>query len=164
MFEGAKVSSKKTSYPEPSVQSSLTKPDVAGPEVNVQTSRKPDMNERYYDGRDFFRGHESDRRGHRRSHDLNITCDKGVRSSFLSYNTSLRSDVRHPTPRYNAQNKRREFTFSFYKMRNGREGMNLHHYGHELGSCQDCRNIKVRKSKDGKLYVEHHEEGFCNIL
>ncbi len=131
--------------------------------MNVQTNRKPDMKKRYYDGRDFFRGHESDRRGHRRSHNQNTTCDKSVHSSFLSYNTSPRSEVRHARPRYNAQNKRREFTFSFYKMPNGRDGMNLHHYDHELGSCQDCRNTKVRKSKDGKLYAERYEVG-CTIL
>ncbi len=161
MFEGAKVSSKKTSYPEPSVQSSLTKPDVAGPEVNVQTSRKPGMKKRYNDGSDFFRGQESGRRGNRRSHDQNIACDNGVCSSFLLYNTSPRSEVRHPRSRYKEPP---EFTFSYYKLSNSRQGMKLQHYGHSLGSCQDCRNIKVRRRRDGEMYAEHGKEEFCTIL
>jgi hypothetical protein len=110
----------------------------------------------------FFKGQKSGSQGHRKPMQKNIICD-GVRP----YNTFATgySEVRSPKPRHHAKHKQPAFTYSFYPLPDGREGMTPYHYDHPLGSCEDCRNTVVRRTKDGKIYAEPGQsEADCCIL
>ena len=170
----AKVLAERTPYPELSVQSSqsklqeksnVKKAKVAGPEVDTRKQRKPDVKDNV--GHDnpggFFKPQPSGHRGHRKSHDQNMTCDKGVRTSTLGCRTFSHtndSDVRTSTLAY----KRRVFTCSAHRLPDGREKIILLHYGHPLGSREDSRNMVVRRRKGGDIYVEESPEDCCTIL
>ena len=169
MLEGSEV--QRTPYPDvlpPSKlqeKTSVKKPKVAGPEVNTRKRRKPDVMENAGDDvcSGFFKHQPSGHRGHRKSHDQNMTCDRGVRSSALCYNTfshTNHSDVRTSTLAY----KRRAFTLGFHRLRDGREKIIFLHYDHPLRSCEECRNMVVRQTKDGDLYVKETQGDCCTIL
>ena len=166
MLEGSEV--QRTPYPDvlpPSKlqeKASFKKPKVAGPEVNTRNQRKPDVkdNVRQDDCSDFFKPQPSGHRGHRKSNDHNMTCDRGICSSSIGYGTFSRtnhSDVRTSTLAY----KRPVFTYSIHRLPDGREKMTMLHYGHPLGSCNKCRNMVVRRRKGGDIYAE---EDCCTIL
>ena len=110
----------------------------------------------------FFKGQKSGSQGHRKPMQKNIICD-GVRP----YNTFATgySEVRSPKLRHHAKHKQPAFTYSVYPQSDGREGMTLVHYGHPLGSCEDCRNTVVRQRRGGTMYVEHRQsKRNCCIL
>ena len=167
-----KVHSKKTPYPESSVQSSPSKlqektsdkkPKVAGPEVKTRKQRKPDEKENLGHGgcREFFKDQPLGYGGHRKSHNHNITCDRGVRSSSLGYDTFPRtyhSDARTSK----LAHKRPVFTLGIRKLSDGLE--EILHYGHPLGSCEECRSIVVRRKEGGDMYVEESRGKLCNIM
>ncbi|CAB4040160.1 Hypothetical predicted protein [Paramuricea clavata] len=119
--------------------------ESAASEVNVQRYRKPDEKGRY-DRSNFFKSQKSGAQGHRKPMQQDITCDSG------------HSEVRTPKPRHDAKVKRPAYTSSRKALSNGREGMTLYHYGHPLGSCEDCRNTVVRQKRSGEMVVEHEDE------
>ncbi|CAB4027656.1 Hypothetical predicted protein [Paramuricea clavata] len=163
MIEGAevtaKVQSKKMTRPEPSVRSDFTRPEI-------DKKSKGKSNTEYDGSAAFFNRQKSDRQGHRKPLQQDTTCD-GVRSYYTF--PPGHSEVRPPKPRHHAKHERPAFTYSFYPLPDGREGVELKHHGHPLGSCEDCRNIIVRQRRDGKIkmYVEHRQgepECCCCIL
>ena len=169
MLEGSEV--QRTPHPDALSPSKLQekvstkKPKVAGPEVNARKHRRPDAKENvgHDDCGDFLKGQPSGHRRHRKSHNQNKTCDRGVRSSSLGYGTFSRtyhSDARaskfaHKLP---------VFTLDIHKLSDGREEITILHYGHPLRCCEECRNMKPRQTKDGEFYVEDGQRDCCTIL
>jgi hypothetical protein len=157
---GAEVHSKKMPHPEASVESGLARPKsrvVNGKDMKSDPRQDDDSARN-------FKGQKSgpQAQGHRKSMQKNIICD-GVRP-YNTFATSY-SEVRSPKPRHHAKHKQPAFTYSFYPLPDGREGMTPYHYDHPLGSCEDCRNTVVRRTKDGKIYAEHGQsEAKCCIL
>ena len=178
MLEGSEVDSKKTRYQKPSVQSSpsklnerkasrVRKSKAAGPEANAEKYRQPNVrgNQGHDDCKDFFQNKASGSRGHRKSHDQNLTCEIGVRSSSIYDNTFLRTDRRHlriPKPRHRGKYELSPFTYSVYELPDGREGMTLLHHGHSLGSCGECRTMVVRQKANGELYADETQADCCS--
>jgi hypothetical protein len=157
MLEGAEDTAevhskkKKMTHPEPYVQSGLTRP-----EISKKSRGKSNVG---CDVSGFFKVQKSGPQGHRKPTQKNIICD-GVRP----YNTFATgySEVRSTKPRHHAKHNRPVFTYSFYPQSDGREGMIPYHRGHPLGSCEDCRNTKVRRRGDVTIFAEHGQENCCD--
>jgi hypothetical protein len=156
MLEGAEVTAevhpKKMILPEPSVQ-----PGLARPEISKKSRGKSNA---AYDVSGYFKGQKSGPQGRRKPMQNNIKCDGVPR--YNTFATAYSEVIRSPKPRHHAKHKRPAFTYSFYPLPDGREGIDLEHYGHPLGSCEGCRNTVVRHSRDGKMYVEHRQEDCCS--
>ena len=175
----AEVRAKRTSHPEPSVRSSPSKPKereaskvrkskAARAEANAKKYRQPNVreNEGHDDYEDFFPNKASGARGHGKSHDQSVTSETGVRSSSVYDNTFLRTDRSHlriPKPRHRAKYELSPFTYSYFQRPDGKEGMTLLHYGHSLGSCGECRTMRVRQRENAEIYAETPGKS-CNIM
>ena len=170
ILEGAESDSKKKDYPEPDEQSSLIRPEVDKrlrakiPEVS-RSDVKP--NEKYDDCSDFFKGErrQASRQGHRRQLDHDHrrpldqggTCD-GAPSYPVSYNTFQHSydrEFQHRRPHHHPRRKEHPYSYRIHNLPYGRQGITLYHYDHQLGRCEDCYKTKARRTKNGKLRVEH---------
>jgi hypothetical protein len=140
---GAEVHSEKMPHPEASVQSGLARPKI-NKKSRAVNGKDMKSDPRQDDvSADLFKGQKSGPQGHHKPLQQDITSE-GVRP----YNTSSpsgHSEIRPPKPRHHAKHKRSAFKYSFYPLPDGREGIELQHYGHPLGSCEDCRNTVVRR-------------------
>lgn len=167
VLEGAESDSEKQPYPEPTVESSLVRPEVnkrlraKKPEVS-----RPDMksNRKYDDGSGVF-GDKCQRPGrqeHRRPPNRDATCD-GVPSTSRYYNTdrSRYSEFRPSRNQFDRPYKLR----SWYR-RDGTEMLVLYHFNHIAGKCDVCFNARLERSTNGDFHavIRQHEPECCIIF
>ena len=171
ILEGAESDFEKKDHPQPDVQSSLIIPEVFRSDMK--------SNEKYDDGSDFFKGerHPAGRQGRRRSldqdHGRPLNQGKtsyGTPSYPVLYNTSQRSyrKIPHPRPHHHPRHTQHPYTFRVHNLPDGRQRITLYHYDHLLGGCEDCYKTRARRTKNGRLRVEHGQGGddccSCTIL
>ena len=167
ILEGAEFHSNMNPHQEPAVpesdvQSSLIRPEdnkrlrAKIPEVSQQDMK---LNAKYDDVSDVFKGerHQPSRQDHRRPLNQGGTCDGASQRSYRK--------LPHPRPHHHPRHTQHPYTFRVHNLPDGRQRITLYHYDHLLGRCEDCYKTRARRTKNGRLRVEHQSRlGRCTII